>query len=92
MIELVQLERRHDDFARRQSRVIVVSVEGQDMSKKTQSDFPHLLVLSDESRGLSEMAGLIHPGAAPMAAMLMCRRPFSWTGRAWCAGSIVHPR
>ena len=65
MIELVQLERRHDDFARRQSRVIVVSVEGQDMSKKTQSDFPHLLVLSDESRGLSEMAGLIHPGTAP---------------------------
>ena len=65
MIELGQLERRHDDFARRHTRVIVVSMEGIDDAKKTQGDFPDLLVLADQGRGLSDAAGLIHPHAAP---------------------------
>src|SRR5262245_4267125 len=65
MLELVQLERRHEDLARHNTRVIVVSVEGSDDAQKTQADFPHLLVLSDEGRSLSEAAGLIHPHAAP---------------------------
>jgi alkyl hydroperoxide reductase subunit AhpC len=63
MIELGQLERRHEDFARRDTRVVVVSVEGTEDAKKTQADFPHLLVLADQARGLSEAAGLIHPHA-----------------------------
>jgi alkyl hydroperoxide reductase subunit AhpC len=65
MIELGQLERRHEDFARRNTRVIVVSLEGCDDAQKTQQDFPHLLVLADQEKGLSEAAGLIHPHAAP---------------------------
>ena len=65
MTELVQLERRHEDFPKRNARVVVVSVEGPDDARKTQADFPHLTVLSDEGRGLSEAAGLIHPHAAP---------------------------
>ena len=65
MIELVQLERRHEDFARHHARVIVVSVEGGDDARKTQADFPHLLVLADQGHGLSNAAGLIHPHAAP---------------------------
>jgi alkyl hydroperoxide reductase subunit AhpC len=65
MIELVELERRHEDFARRNTRVIVASMEGLDDAKRTQADFPHLLVLADESRGLSEAAGLVHAHAAP---------------------------
>ena len=65
MIELGQLERRHEDFDRRNARVIVVSVEGLDAAGKTQADFPHLLVLTDSGRGLSEAAGLIHAHAAP---------------------------
>src|SRR5947209_20130308 len=65
MVELVQLERRHDDFARRNARVIVASLEGVDDARKTQSDVPHLLVLADEGRGLSDAAGLVHPHAAP---------------------------
>ncbi|HEY7423062.1 MAG TPA: hypothetical protein VH682_02360 [Gemmataceae bacterium] len=65
MIELVQLERRHEDFARRNTRVIVVSLEGYDDAQKTQHDFPHLLVLADKGQGLSNEAGLIHPHAAP---------------------------
>jgi peroxiredoxin len=65
MIELGQLERRHEDFARRNTRVIAVSVEGPDDAKKTQADFPHLLVLADQGRGLSEAAQLIHAHSAP---------------------------
>lgn len=65
MIELGQLERRHEDFARRNTRVIVVSLEGIDDAQKTQRDFPHLLVLADQERGLSGAAGLIHPHSGP---------------------------
>jgi peroxiredoxin len=65
MTELVQLERRHDEFPKRRTRVILVSVEDLEAARKTQADFPHLTVLSDEARGLSEAAGLIHTHAAP---------------------------
>jgi peroxiredoxin len=65
MIELVQLERRHEDFQKRQTRVIAISVEGLEDARKTQADFPHLLVVSDEGRGLSNTVDLIHPHAAP---------------------------
>src|SRR5437763_7517805 len=65
MVELVQLERRHEDFDRRNVRVIVVSMEGLDDARKTQADVPHLTVLADAGRGLSEAAGLVHPHAAP---------------------------
>lgn len=65
MIELGQLERHHEDFARRHARVIAVSLEGLDDAKKTQADFPHLLVLADEQRGLTEAVGVLHPHAGP---------------------------
>jgi peroxiredoxin len=45
--------------------VIVVSMEGPDDARKTQAEFPHLTVLSDQGRGLSEAAGVVHPHAAP---------------------------
>lgn len=59
MKELVQLERRHEEFANRGTRVIAVSVEGPDDAQRTQAQFPHLLVLSDEGHGLSDAAELI---------------------------------
>ena len=65
MVELGQLERRHEDFARRNARVIVVSMEGLEDAKQTQADFPDLLVLADEGRGLSEAAGIINAHAKP---------------------------
>src|SRR5258708_6583549 len=65
MTELVQLERRHDEFPKRNARVIAVSVEGLDDARKTQADYPHLTVVSDEAHRLSEIAALIHPHAAP---------------------------
>ncbi len=65
MTELVQLERHHEDFAKRNTRVLAASLDGLDDSRKTQAEFPHLVVLTDETRNLSEAAGLIHPHAAP---------------------------
>jgi alkyl hydroperoxide reductase subunit AhpC len=65
MMELGQLEKRHEEFARRHTRVIVASVEGTDAAAQTQLDFPHLIVLADKGRGLSEAADLIHPHSAP---------------------------
>src|SRR5262245_38038090 len=65
MIELGELERRHEDFAKRNARVIVSSVEGTDDAAKTQAQFPHLFVLADQGRGLSNAAELIHPHSGP---------------------------
>jgi peroxiredoxin len=61
MLELGQLERRHEDFARRNTRVLVVSMEGTEDAQKTKKDFPHLLILADEGRGLSEALDIVHP-------------------------------
>jgi alkyl hydroperoxide reductase subunit AhpC len=63
MIELGQLEARHEDFAKRNLRVIVVSNDDQKTSKETQADFPHLLVVSDEKQNLAKAVEVIHAGA-----------------------------
>ena len=65
MIPLFVTVLGESSFARRNTRVIVISVEGTDDAKKTQADYPHLLVLSDQGRGLSDAAGLIHAHAGP---------------------------
>ncbi len=65
MIELVQLERRHEDFAKRNTRVVVASAEGTDLAKKTQEQDPHLLVLADGQLGLTRAGGLVHEKAGP---------------------------
>jgi alkyl hydroperoxide reductase subunit AhpC len=63
MIELGQLERHHEEFARRNTQVMVASVEGLEDAKQTQAQFPHLLVLADQGKGLSQAAALLHHGA-----------------------------
>ena len=65
MIELGQLEAQQAEFARRNTRVVVASVESQQDAAKTAADFPHLLVLADEGRGLSEAVNLIHQRQGP---------------------------
>jgi peroxiredoxin len=65
MLELVQLEKRHADFASRNAEVIVVSMEETKDARLTQEKFPHLVVMSDSGRGLSEAVGLVHVHAAP---------------------------
>ena len=62
MIELGQLEKRHEEFARRNTRIIAVSMDDVDESKKTQAELPHLVVLSDAVQGLAKSAQLVHKG------------------------------
>ena len=65
MIELGQLERRHEDFARRNTQVIASSVEGTEDAKKTQAELGHLSVLADQGRGLTNAAAVLHAHAGP---------------------------
>src|SRR5260370_41248851 len=63
MIELGQLEGHHDEFAKRHARVVAVSVDGLDDSKKTQQAFPQLTVVPDHDHKLVDTAAVLHPGA-----------------------------
>ena len=65
MIELVQLEKHHDEFARRAVRLVVVSDEGQDDAAETQKQFPHLIVVADGERKLIAATGVLHEKAKP---------------------------
>jgi peroxiredoxin len=61
MVELGQLEARHEEFAKRNTRIVVVSLDNIDDSKKTQDNFPHLTVVSDKNESLAKAAELIAP-------------------------------
>jgi peroxiredoxin len=63
MIELGELEARHQDFAKKNLQIIVVSNDDQKTSQDTQADFPHLRVVSDEQQKLAKAVDVIHPGA-----------------------------
>ncbi len=65
MIELGQLEGRHQDFDSRNVRVVAVSLDGLDDSRKTQDKFPHLVIVSDEKEGLARAAGTLGPQRSP---------------------------
>jgi peroxiredoxin len=65
MIELGELEKRHEDFARKNLRVIAVSVETPESARETQKDFPHLMVASDHERKLSNAVEVIHAHSGP---------------------------
>jgi len=63
MIELGQLEAHHDEFAKRHTRVVAVSVDGLDDSKKTKQDVPHLVVVADTDHKLVDAVEVLHAGA-----------------------------
>ncbi len=63
MIELGQLEAHHDEFAKRHTRVVAVSVDGLEDSKKTKQDFPHLVVVADTDHYLVDAVEVLHAGA-----------------------------
>jgi peroxiredoxin len=65
MIELGQLESQWQEFDKRKIGVVVISIEDQEDAKATQADFPHLVVVSDAQRQLSDAVEVIHPHSAP---------------------------
>ena len=65
MIELGQLEEKHEEFAKRKTRVVAVSIEDQEKARLTQKENPHLVVVADAERGLSQAVGVVHRESAP---------------------------
>ena len=65
MIELGQLESQWQEFEKKKVRVVVVSVEGPKEAMDTQSDFPHLIVVSDAEHKLADAVAVIHPNSNP---------------------------
>jgi alkyl hydroperoxide reductase subunit AhpC len=63
LIELGELEAHHEEFARRHTQVVVVSLENQDEATVTKNKFPHLVVVADSERKLISAAEVLHPGA-----------------------------
>jgi peroxiredoxin len=61
MIQLGQLEARHEDFAKRNARVVAVSLDNVEESAKTQDKFKDLVILSDADKSLANAAELIAP-------------------------------
>jgi peroxiredoxin len=64
MAELGKLEANWQEFDKRNVKVIVVSLEGQEDAEATQADFPHLIVVSDSDRKLAESLSVLHPHSA----------------------------
>ena len=54
MIELGELEKHHKEFDDRNVRIISVSPDNLEDSKKTQDTFPHLQVVSDAELNIAD--------------------------------------
>jgi peroxiredoxin len=65
MIELGKLEAQWQEFAQRNVRVVVISVEDRAKAEATQAQFPHLVVVSDAERHLADAVAVIHAHSAP---------------------------
>ncbi len=65
MIELGELERQQQEFANRHVQVVVVSLEGEEEARKTQKQFPDLVVVADPQRHLIAAVEVLHPGVGP---------------------------
>jgi peroxiredoxin len=65
MEELGQLEKRYQDLAKRNVRVVVISNDDQATARLTQADFPHLTVVADTEQKLAKALQVIQPGVGP---------------------------
>jgi alkyl hydroperoxide reductase subunit AhpC len=65
MVELGELEKRHEEFAKRHIRVVAISNDDQSTAQETQADFPHLVMVSDAEQKMARAMQVIQPGAGP---------------------------
>jgi peroxiredoxin len=63
MVELGQLEAHREDFAKRHTRIVAVSVDDLEHSKQTQEKFPNLVIVADPDQKLISAAEVLHPHA-----------------------------
>lgn len=65
MQELGQLEKQHEEFARRNVRVVAVSADDRALTDQMQQQFPHLTILSDTPRQVITAFQALHAGQGP---------------------------
>ena len=65
MIELGQLEAQHTAFTNRKTLVVVVSIEDQKTARLTQKEVPHLIVVADSERSLTNAMQVLHRDSHP---------------------------
>jgi|GEM_PF-6325716 len=87
MVELGQLEKRHQDFTGRHVRIFAVSNDDPQTARATQADFPHLVIVSDAEQTLAKAVQVLHPGAGPHHEDVNAPTTFLVDGKASCAGS-----
>ncbi len=63
MIELGELEAKIGEFEKRHVRIIAISLDDLENSKATQAKFPHLVVVADFEKKLSEVVQVIQGNA-----------------------------
>lgn len=72
MRELGELDSQSAEFSKRGVRIVAVSVDDLEETAKTQQRFPHLIVLGDPEKKLTEAIHALHaragPGGADVAA------------------------
>ncbi|HEV3116965.1 MAG TPA: redoxin domain-containing protein [Gemmataceae bacterium] len=65
MVELGELEARHDDFAKRNVQILAISNDSLVSARETQAEFPHLKIVSDAEQNMAQAFQVIHSGVGP---------------------------
>ncbi len=65
MVELVELDERHQEFAQRNVRVVAISNDDQEAARKTQAKFKHLVIIADTEQKLAKAVAVVHAGVGP---------------------------
>ncbi len=64
-MELGELKAHQSEFAERNVRIVVASLEDRADAEKTKADFPEFTVVADKERKLASVAAAIHPHTGP---------------------------
>jgi peroxiredoxin len=65
MVELGELEKHHEEFGKRNVRIVVASNDDQASAAMTKTKFPYLIVISDAQQNLAKAMQVIQPGEGP---------------------------
>jgi len=65
MLELGQLEKKHEEFAKRGIHIYAISNDAESDAQRVQGFFPHLIVVSDVNQNIAKAMQVIDPGVGP---------------------------
>ena len=65
MMELGQLEKRHEEFAKRNVRVLAISNDNQETAKLSQAKMPHVTFVADAQQTMAKAIQVIDAGKGP---------------------------